>query len=123
MPKEEMTVFITRSKALLCGLYKAGEHSLRLFWPPSIACLLPGSIFSPFLRFYEKMALNISGLVALLLFYALTLAVGIWASRKTRPKGHQKPSEVAMVGGRNMNFCIGLFTATGKYEGFRMINK
>ncbi|KAG8136994.1 hypothetical protein E2320_005538 [Naja naja] len=58
-------------------------------------------------------------LIALLLFYALTLAIGIWASRKTRQKEHQKPSEVAMVGGRNMNFCIGLFTATG---GFFFVN-
>uniref|UniRef100_A0A8C6VHY1 High affinity choline transporter 1 n=1 Tax=Naja naja TaxID=35670 RepID=A0A8C6VHY1_NAJNA len=68
------------------------------------------------------MALNISGLVALLLFYALTLAIGIWASRKTRQKEHQKPSEVAMVGGRNMNFCIGLFTATATWVGGAYIN-
>ncbi|XP_026562559.1 high-affinity choline transporter 1-like [Pseudonaja textilis] len=68
------------------------------------------------------MALNISGLVALLLFYALTLAIGIWASRKTRQKEQQKPSEVAMVGGRNMNFCIGLFTATATWVGGAYIN-
>ncbi|XP_039194043.1 high-affinity choline transporter 1-like [Crotalus tigris] len=68
------------------------------------------------------MALNISGLVVLLLFYALTLAIGIWASWKTRQKEHQKPSEVAIVGGRNMNFCIGLFTATATWVGGAYIN-
>ncbi|XP_070799773.1 high-affinity choline transporter 1-like [Pituophis catenifer annectens] len=68
------------------------------------------------------MALNISGLVVLLLFYALTLAIGIWASQKTRQKEHQKPSEVAMVGRRNMNFCIGLFTATATWVGGAYIN-
>ncbi|KAM6447902.1 high-affinity choline transporter 1-like [Liasis olivaceus] len=68
------------------------------------------------------MALNISGLVALLLFYALTLATGIWASRKTKQKEHQKPSEIAIVGGRNINFCTGLFTATATWVGGAYIN-
>lgn len=60
------------------------------------------------------MALNINGLVALVVFYIITLATGIWAYWKSKKEKGKNPTEVAMVGGRNMNFCIGLFTATGK---------
>ncbi|XP_062983456.1 high affinity choline transporter 1-like [Elgaria multicarinata webbii] len=68
------------------------------------------------------MALNVSGLVAVVVFYVLTLATGIWASRKTKKEKNKKPSEVAMVGDRNMNFFIGLFTATATWVGGGYIN-
>ncbi|XP_042312938.1 high-affinity choline transporter 1-like [Sceloporus undulatus] len=68
------------------------------------------------------MALNLSGLIALVLFYSLTLATGIWASRKSKKEKTKKPSEVAMVGGRNMNFWVGLFTATATWVGGAYIN-
>uniref|UniRef100_A0A8D2KY28 High affinity choline transporter 1 n=1 Tax=Varanus komodoensis TaxID=61221 RepID=A0A8D2KY28_VARKO len=68
------------------------------------------------------MGLNVSGLVALVVFYLLTLATGIWASRKTKKEKSQKPSEVAIVGDRNMNFCIALFTATATGVGGAYIN-
>ncbi|XP_074839490.1 high-affinity choline transporter 1-like [Carettochelys insculpta] len=69
------------------------------------------------------MALNIPGLIALIVFYAITLAIGIWASwksKKDQQKG--KPSEMVIVGGRNMNFFIGLFTATATWVGGAYIN-
>ncbi|EMP26646.1 High-affinity choline transporter 1 [Chelonia mydas] len=69
------------------------------------------------------MALNIPGLVALIVFYAITLAIGIWASwksKKDQKKG--KPSEMIIVGSRNMNFFIGLFTATATWVGGAYIN-
>ncbi|XP_067322319.1 high affinity choline transporter 1-like [Anolis sagrei] len=68
------------------------------------------------------MALNISGLIALVLFYAMTLAIGIWASRRSKKQKTKKPSEVAIVGGRNMNFWLGLFTATATWVGGAYIN-
>ncbi|XP_061485600.1 high affinity choline transporter 1-like [Rhineura floridana] len=68
------------------------------------------------------MALNVSGLVALIVFYAITLATGIWASRKGKKEENTKPSEVAMVGHRKMNFCIGLSTATATWVGGAYIN-
>nr|XP_003219370.1 PREDICTED: high affinity choline transporter 1 [Anolis carolinensis] len=68
------------------------------------------------------MALNISGLIALVLFYAMTLAIGIWASQRSKKQNTKKPSEVAMVGGRNMNFWVGLFTATATWVGGAYIN-
>ncbi|XP_053166802.1 high affinity choline transporter 1-like [Hemicordylus capensis] len=68
------------------------------------------------------MALNISGLVALVVFYVTTLAIGIWASWKSKKQKSNKPTEVAMVGGRSINFCIGLFTATATWVGGAYIN-
>ncbi|KAM6382155.1 LOW QUALITY PROTEIN: high affinity choline transporter 1-like [Alca torda] len=67
------------------------------------------------------MALN-TGLVSLA-FFTLTLATGIWASRKSK-KGpaEQKATEMAMVGGRNINVFIGLFTATATWVGGAYIN-
>ncbi|KAM7177562.1 high-affinity choline transporter 1-like [Macrochelys suwanniensis] len=59
------------------------------------------------------MALNIPGLVATIVFYAITLATGIWAAWKTKKEEkNANRSEVAMVGGRNMNIFVGLFTTT-----------
>ncbi|XP_006134463.1 high-affinity choline transporter 1-like [Pelodiscus sinensis] len=69
------------------------------------------------------MALNIPGLVTLIVFYAITLAIGIWASWKSKKEQKNgKPSEMAIVGGRNMNFFIGLFTATATWVGGAYIN-
>uniref|UniRef100_A0A8D0DLD6 High affinity choline transporter 1 n=1 Tax=Salvator merianae TaxID=96440 RepID=A0A8D0DLD6_SALMN len=68
------------------------------------------------------MALNVSGLVALVIFYVMTLAIGVWASRKSKKEKNLQPSEVAIVGGRNINFCIGLFTATATWVGGAYIN-
>lgn len=63
----------------------------------------------------QKMALNIPGLVSLSAFFTLTLATGIWASWKSRKdQQNRNPTEMAMVGGRNIHVFIGLFTATGK---------
>lgn len=61
------------------------------------------------------MALNIPGLISLSVFFTLTLAIGIWASWKSKKdQRNRNPTEMAIVGGRNINVFIGLFTATGK---------
>ncbi|EMP26647.1 High affinity choline transporter 1 [Chelonia mydas] len=60
------------------------------------------------------MALNIPGLVVTIVFYVIMLATGIWAAWKTKKEEkNANRSEVAMVGGRNMNIFVGLFTTTG----------
>ncbi|XP_029458194.1 high affinity choline transporter 1-like [Rhinatrema bivittatum] len=69
------------------------------------------------------MALNIPGLIAVIVFYALILATGIWAAWKTKKeekKGNQ--TEVAIVGGRNMSFFVVLFTTTATWIGGAYIN-
>ncbi|XP_054830442.1 high-affinity choline transporter 1-like [Eublepharis macularius] len=68
------------------------------------------------------MALNVGGLVGLIVFYLITLGTGLWASWKSKREKRQNPSEVAIVGGRNMNFWVGLFTATATWVGGAYIN-
>ncbi|NXF32593.1 SC5A7 protein, partial [Nyctibius bracteatus] len=69
------------------------------------------------------MALNVPGLVSLGVFFTLTLATGIWASWKSKKdQQNRNPTEMAIVGGRNINVFIGLFTATATWVGGAYIN-
>ncbi|XP_074937461.1 high affinity choline transporter 1-like [Phalacrocorax aristotelis] len=69
------------------------------------------------------MALNVPGLVSLVVFFTLTLATGIWASWKSKKdQQNRNPTEMAIVGGRNINVFIGLFTATATWVGGAYIN-
>lgn len=64
-----------------------------------------------------KMAVNWLGLASIGLFYVVVLATGIWASKKSKHEEKKctgKRSEVAMVGGRNLNIWVSIFTMTGK---------
>lgn len=50
-------------------------------------------------------------------FYLMVLATGIWASRKAKQeekKCQGRSSEVTMVGGRNLNLWVSIFTMTGR---------
>ncbi|NWX06308.1 SC5A7 protein, partial [Caloenas nicobarica] len=69
------------------------------------------------------MVLNIPGLVSLSVFFTLTLATGIWASWKSKKDQQNRNStEMAIVGGRNINVFVGLFTATATWVGGAYIN-
>ncbi|XP_051500104.1 high affinity choline transporter 1-like [Apus apus] len=69
------------------------------------------------------MALNIPGLVSLSVFFMLILVTGIWASWKSKKDQQDRnPTEMAIVGGRNINVFIGLFTATATWVGGAYIN-
>ncbi|XP_067890109.1 high affinity choline transporter 1-like isoform X3 [Heterodontus francisci] len=71
------------------------------------------------------MAVNIPGLVAVIVFYVLILATGIWASRKSKQEEKKcsgNKSEVAMVGGRNIGTLVGIFTMTATWVGGGFIN-
>ena len=57
------------------------------------------------------MAVNISGLIAVIVFYILILAVGIWAARKTKKANN----EDLMLAGRDIGMFVGVFTMTGKF--------
>lgn len=56
--------------------------------------------------------LNIGGIISIILFYLLILAVGIWAGRK-KEEGNDSEEEV-MLAGRNIGLFVGIFTMTGK---------
>uniref|UniRef100_A0A8C5R1V2 High affinity choline transporter 1 n=1 Tax=Leptobrachium leishanense TaxID=445787 RepID=A0A8C5R1V2_9ANUR len=69
------------------------------------------------------MALNVPGLIAVVVFYALTLATGLWAAWKAKKKEQRnRQTEIAIVGGRNLNMFVGLFTTTATWVGGAYIN-
>lgn len=53
----------------------------------------------------------ISGLISVVLFYLVILAVGIWAGRK-KEEGNDSEEEV-MLAGRSIGLFVGIFTMTG----------
>ncbi|XP_077373195.1 high-affinity choline transporter 1-like [Festucalex cinctus] len=66
------------------------------------------------------MAVDVAGLVAVTVFYIFILLTGILASRKSKKvekKCTGQKSEVAIVGGRNINIVIGVFTMTATWVG------
>ncbi|XP_062246784.1 high-affinity choline transporter 1-like [Platichthys flesus] len=66
------------------------------------------------------MAVNVPGLVAVLIFYMVILVIGIWASRKSKKEEKTctgSKSEVTIVGGRNINVFVGTFTMTATWVG------
>jgi len=65
-----------------------------------------------------KMAINVVGLVAMIVFYALILFVGIWAAWYKRNQGTGRKSETIMVAGRDIGMFVGLFTMTGEFFEF-----
>lgn len=57
------------------------------------------------------MQIHVLGVAAIIFFYVLILAVGIWAGRKS--KG-QVNSEEVMLAGRNIGLIVSIFTMTGE---------
>lgn len=67
------------------------------------------------------MAVDVPGLVGVVVFYLIILVIGIWASRKSKKVEKTcvgSKSEVAIVGGRNISVLVGVFTMTGKNVSF-----
>uniref|UniRef100_A0A672YJ27 Solute carrier family 5 member 7 n=1 Tax=Sphaeramia orbicularis TaxID=375764 RepID=A0A672YJ27_9TELE len=66
------------------------------------------------------MALNIPGVVAVLLFYILILGTGVWAAQKSRKaerKSNGDRTEVVLLGERRINLVVGIFTMTATWVG------
>ena len=59
------------------------------------------------------MAVNVPGLIAIIVFYLLILLVGLWAARRSRQKHGNVKSEDVMLAGRNIGAFVGIFTMTG----------
>jgi high affinity choline transporter 7 len=62
------------------------------------------------------MAVFIGGLISILVFYALILAVGIWAGKKQKSTEKNPDTEEIMLAGRNIGLIVGIFTMTGKTD-------
>ncbi|XP_076599789.1 high-affinity choline transporter 1-like [Chaetodon auriga] len=70
------------------------------------------------------MAVNIPGVIVMVLFYLLVLGTGIWASFKS--KREQKKSaatgmDMAILGNRNISWVVGVFTMTATWVGGGLI--
>ncbi|XP_047433110.1 high-affinity choline transporter 1-like isoform X1 [Mugil cephalus] len=66
------------------------------------------------------MALNVPGVIAVVLFYILILGTGVWAaqkSRKAEKKSDGDRTEVVLLGGRNISLLVGIFTMTATWVG------
>lgn len=63
------------------------------------------------------MAVNIPGVIVMMLFYLLVLATGIWASFKSRRKQKKTAAnemEMVLLGNRGISWVVGIFTMTGE---------
>ena len=66
------------------------------------------------------MAINVGGLVSIIVFYLLILLVGIWAGWKQRARTRSSAgsgTESAMLAGREMGMFIGCLTMTATWVG------
>ncbi|XP_072309011.1 high-affinity choline transporter 1-like [Eucyclogobius newberryi] len=66
------------------------------------------------------MAVNVAGVVVIVLFYLLILGTGIWASFKSKQEARKRSAgemEVVLLGNRSINFILGIFTMTATWIG------
>ncbi|XP_028324750.1 high affinity choline transporter 1-like [Gouania willdenowi] len=66
------------------------------------------------------MALNVPGLVAMILFYLLVLGIGVWASLKSKKMENSSEGntvETAFLGNRGVSLLVGAFTMTATCVG------
>ncbi|XP_052089155.1 high-affinity choline transporter 1-like isoform X1 [Mytilus californianus] len=64
------------------------------------------------------MAVNVPGLIAVILFYILILGIGLWAARRKR----NSYNEDLMLAGRDIGVFVGVFTMTATWVGGGFIN-
>ncbi|CAH0724068.1 unnamed protein product, partial [Brenthis ino] len=76
----------------------------------------PGTAF----HYKTSKMINVWGVISIILFYVLILAVGIWAARK-KPAGNDSEEEV-MLAGRSIGLFVGIFTMTATWVGGGYIN-
>ncbi|KAK7904593.1 hypothetical protein WMY93_017200 [Mugilogobius chulae] len=66
------------------------------------------------------MAVNIPGIIAIVVFYLMVLGTGIWASFKAKreqKKSGAKEMEMAVLGNRSISLVLGVFTMTASWVG------
>lgn len=68
------------------------------------------------------MTVNIGGVISVIIFYIMILAVGIWAGRKKKSGADDLESEEVMLAGRNIGLFVGIFTMTATWVGGGYIN-
>lgn len=69
------------------------------------------------------MTLFIGGIISVIIFYILILAVGIWAGKKQTSTESNPDTEEIMLAGRNIGLLVGIFTMTGSLTYFIFFKK
>lgn len=84
-----------------------------------------GNYFDPFLCLHTalgptNMALNITGVVMMVVFYILILGTGLWGAKKSKKAERTSSGDrtaVVLLGDRRISLCVGIFTMTGMLAG------
>ncbi|XP_068184083.1 high-affinity choline transporter 1-like [Antennarius striatus] len=66
------------------------------------------------------MAVNVPGVIVMVVFYLLVLGTGIWASFKSKRKQKETGAtgmEMILLGNRSINWVVGIFTMTATWVG------
>uniref|UniRef100_A0A3Q3WCK2 Solute carrier family 5 member 7 n=1 Tax=Mola mola TaxID=94237 RepID=A0A3Q3WCK2_MOLML len=66
------------------------------------------------------MAVNVPGVIVMVIFYLLVLGTGIWASFKSRRRQKESAAtgmEMALLGDRSISWVVGIFTMTATWVG------
>ncbi|XP_068597190.1 high-affinity choline transporter 1-like [Brachionichthys hirsutus] len=66
------------------------------------------------------MAVNVPGVIAIVIFYLMVLGTGIWASFKSKRKQKKCSAtgmEMTLLGNRSINLVVGIFTMTASWVG------
>ncbi|XP_072319906.1 high-affinity choline transporter 1-like [Eucyclogobius newberryi] len=66
------------------------------------------------------MALNVLGVVSMVVFYLIVLGTGVWAARKAREAKRKSSGDrtaVMLLGDRKINMVLGIFTMTATWVG------
>ena len=61
----------------------------------------------------EEVAINVPGLVSIIVFYLIVLFIGIWAGWKQRKSQVTSDQETVMLAGRNIGLFVGVLTMGG----------
>ncbi|XP_068184068.1 high-affinity choline transporter 1-like [Antennarius striatus] len=71
------------------------------------------------------MAVNVPGVIVMVVFYLLVLGTGIWASFKSKRKQKESGAtgmEMVLLGNRSINWVVGIFTMTATWVGGNFLN-
>ncbi|CAL1527461.1 unnamed protein product [Lymnaea stagnalis] len=68
------------------------------------------------------MAVDIGGLISIIVFYAIILLIGIWAARKSGFKTKDMNTDDVMLANRSIGLFVGTFTMTATWVGGGYIN-
>lgn len=65
------------------------------------------------------MAVNVLGVLGIVIFYIVILVIGIWAARarnrKKQPDDLEDETKEVILAGRSIGMFVGAFTMTGQY--------